>query len=116
MLHSRHQVPTLLVIAASGLLRYAMGKSRPVLARDIRHDTLKHACDGVTTLNNRIDACAADREDSPKQANDDPSSEELLREDVAGSVHGHRPEHEQGDGKGASDSLRDQGFPLELFL
>ena len=40
----------------------------------------------------RIQAHAEDAEEQPHDANNDPAGEELLAEDVAGAVHGHRPQ------------------------
>jgi len=65
------------------------------LAGDIQVDVLDSAREGLAALKDGEEADANEGAEDPDDAHSDPASEELLAEDVASAVEGHRPEDQE---------------------
>ena len=90
--------------------------ARMLLPSNIKIDRLEHVEEILPSLEDREYSNAAKGTDKPHDTDDDPSGEELLREDVAGSIHGHWPEDEQGESKDDGHGFGDLGGAQELGL
>nr|POE79974.1 upf0658 golgi apparatus membrane protein [Quercus suber] len=83
-------------------------------AGDVAPDGAQRARTGATALPERVEADAEAAAEEPEDADGDPAGEEGLAEDVAGAVHGHRPDDEQGDGQ--EDGRGGAGNELEVDM
>lgn len=83
-------------------------RSRGIPApRQLRDDAAQHARARVPALPDGVDGDGAGAAEDPDNGDGDPAGEEGLGEDVAGAVHWHGPEDEQGEGQAERDPARD---------
>jgi len=87
-----------------------------LLARDIEVDGLDSKPKIVSSLKHRENAHAAKGTDEPHDANDNPSCEELLGEDVTGAIHWHWPENEKSESEDDRHCFCDLGGAEKLGL
>lgn len=94
----RRHIPGRLVVLGRGLLGVQRLGVR--LSCDVLDEELEGAGERLAALKDGEQADAEEGAEDPDDADHDPAGEELLGEDVAGAVHGHGPDDEEGEGLG----------------
>lgn len=90
------------VLRCLSLKRCIFDLARVFLASEIGEDGLCCERQGLSALENWEQAHGKQRTKDPNDADDNPAGEELLAEDVAGTIHGHWPKDEERKPKQSS--------------
>nr|POE52275.1 hypothetical protein CFP56_70194 [Quercus suber] len=91
-------------------------ESRGAATGEVKPDGVERVGAGAAAFPERIQTDAEAAAEEPKDGDGDPAGEEGFAEDVAGAVHGHGPEDEQGEGQEDGQAARGPRCAVQLDL